>query len=73
MAGSSAFSLNGMDWKKIGTGLLVALAGAVLTYGTEWLSGADFGASTPIVVAAWSVLANIVRKWIVNNQEALPK
>jgi len=70
MAGSSAFSLNGMDWKKIGIGLLVALAGAVLTYGTEWLSGADFGATTPIIVAAWSVVANIVRKWIANNQTA---
>lgn len=67
MAGSSAFTLNGTDWKKIGKGLLVALAGAGLTYLTEWISGADFGTVTPIIVAGFSVIANLLRKWIVNN------
>jgi hypothetical protein len=30
--GSPAFSLNGVDWQKIGTGAAVALGGALLTY-----------------------------------------
>jgi len=57
-----------MDWKKIGKGLLIALAGAFLTYGTEVIPGIDLGWTTPLVVAGWSVIVNAVRKWIASNQ-----
>lgn len=64
MESSPRFSLNNMDWKKIGTGALIAIAGALLTYLTPIITGLDLGASTPIVVVMWSVIANIVRKWM---------
>lgn len=69
MEGSTRFSLNGIDWKKIGIGFLVAISGAGLTYITEFLSGFDFGEFSPIVMVVWSVIANLVRKWASNNQK----
>ncbi len=62
--GSPSFSLNSVDWKKIGIGAAVAVVGALLTYLTPVITGLDLGALTPLVVAIWSVIANIVRKWI---------
>lgn len=47
---------------KIGKGALIAGAGAVLTYLSQAVSGADFGLWTPIIVAALSVAVNAVRK-----------
>lgn len=67
MNGSNRFSLNSTDTKKIFVGLGVALAGAALTYFSEIITTIDFGSWTPIAVAAFSVLANIVRKWISEN------
>jgi hypothetical protein len=82
MQKSPSFSLTLADFKKIGIGALVAIAGAVLTYGAMIVSGTDFTIHipafnvlgitikeaalnlTPFVVAFWSVVANIVRKWI---------
>lgn len=64
MEPSKRFSLSSMDWNKIGIGALVAMAGALLTYLTPIVTGLDLGASTPIIVALWSIIANIVRKWI---------
>lgn len=79
---SPSFSLNLADLKKIGIGAMVAIAGAVITYGSMIVSGTDFtihipsfsilGVAikevalnlTPFVVAFWSIVANIVRKWI---------
>lgn len=66
--GSPSFSVNGEDLKKLGKGLLIACAGAALTYGSEWVSGTDFGVWTPIVAAGWAVAANFVRKFVVDNQ-----
>jgi len=62
--GSTRFSLNSIDWQKIGIGAGVAIAGALLTYLTPIVTGLDLGAFTPIVVALWSVIVNVVRKWI---------
>lgn len=67
MNGSNRFTLNSYDWKKIFIGLGVALAGAALTYFSEIITTIDFGSWTPVVVAAFSVLANVVRKWISEN------
>lgn len=64
---SAKFSLSGFDWKKIGVGALVAMVGALLTYLTPVITGLDLGSATPIVVAVWSILANIARKWVADN------
>lgn len=61
---SKRFSLNSADIISLGKGLLIACAGAALTYLTEQIPNVDFGQLTPVVVAAWSILANIVRKYI---------
>ncbi len=55
--------------KKVGIGALVAVAGALLAYFSEAISQTNFGPYTPIVVAAFSVLANIVRKWIAGSPQ----
>lgn len=52
------------DLVAVGKGLVIALVGAALTYLTAWISGHDFGTYTPMVVALWGVIVNIVRKWI---------
>lgn len=54
--------LNTEDLKKIGTGLLVALAGAALTYITQVVAQSDFGSYTPLVVSFWAVVVNVARK-----------
>lgn len=64
MNSSTKFSLNNVDWKKIAVGAGVAITGALLTYISQTLTTVDFGQYTPIVVAFWSVVANIVRKWM---------
>jgi hypothetical protein len=43
-----------------GTG--IAGIGAALTYLSEWAAGSNFGVWTPLVVAALSILANVLRK-----------
>ena len=60
---NTRFKLTKTDLTKVGTGVLIAIAGAALTYLTEWASSADFGAYTPVIVAGLSILTNIVRKW----------
>jgi hypothetical protein len=57
-----SFNLNGEDWGKVGKGLLIAMGGAGLTYLGQFITGADFGALTPIIVAGFSVLVNYMRK-----------
>lgn len=59
---SKRFSLNQEDLKKIGTGALVALGGAFLTYAAETIGQVDFGQWTPLVVSVSSVLVNAARK-----------
>jgi len=62
---SPKFSLSRQDSKKIATGALVAVVGALLTYLTQVVGDIDLGPWTPIVVSVWSIVANIVRKWLV--------
>lgn len=54
----------GEQIKKVAIGAAVAAVGAALTFGTEQLPHVDLGAWTPLVVTAYSVFANIVRKVI---------
>ncbi len=66
---SNRFQINKEDMKKVGIGALVAVAVALLAYFSEAISQTNFGPYTPIVVAAFSVLANIVRKWIAGSPQ----
>lgn len=61
--GSPKGSLNSNDWKKIGKGAMIALAGAALTFLAELIPGLDFGKYTLIVVPMLSVLVNAGLKW----------
>lgn len=61
---SPKFSLNRDDAVSILKGLMVALIGAGLTYFSQIIAKTDFGQYTPIIVAVYSVIANIVRKWL---------
>lgn len=55
-------SLTRVELKKIGRGLLIALAGAALTYLSEQIPNVDFGMYTPMVVSGFSVLVNTLQK-----------
>jgi hypothetical protein len=61
---STKFSLNKADLIAIGKGLLITLAGAALTYLTQAIANTNFGASTPLVVAVFALIINVVRKYI---------
>jgi hypothetical protein len=62
--GSTSFTFSGINWSKVGAGIGVAVAGAVLTYLTTWISGQDFGATwTPIVMTFWTSISVVARKW----------
>ena len=45
-------------------GLVITLVGAGLTYLTAWVTKADFGDWTPMIVAFWGLVANVIRKYI---------
>lgn len=65
---SRSFSLDKRDLSKIAKGALVAAVGVVLTGTTELITQAaanrSLGNYAPYVVAAWSVVANAVRKFV---------
>jgi len=61
---SPKYKLDTIDWIKIGKGLLVAVIGAIITYLTDLIPSIDWGMWTPFVVSGFSVLVNIVRKWL---------
>ena len=64
---SNFLELNKDDFKRIGLGAIVAIVGALMTYLSQVITTIDFGVYTPIVVAFWGIVANIVRKWLTNN------
>ncbi len=64
---SKKYSLNSEDIKSISRGLIIALVGAGLTYLSQVVVNVNFGTYTPLVVAGFGVLANIVRKFLVGR------
>ena len=64
---SEKFSLNGIDFQKIGKGALIALAGAGIAFLGQ-LSGMDFGSWTVLVGAMCSVAVNALNKFIQGNK-----
>ena len=69
MEESQKYQLNKKDLLKIAKGLGVAIAGAALTYVSSAIANVDFGVYTPLVVAGWSVLANVARKFVFDNTQ----
>lgn len=65
---SKRFNLNKEDLGKIATGALIAIIGALLTYITETIGQVELGDYTPIVVAVWSIVANIARKYLLETK-----
>lgn len=59
-----SFSFDSATVKKIGKGALIAGGGAIAVYVLTYISGMDFGSSTPIVVAVCSILLNVVREFV---------
>jgi len=64
---SRRFALDGADLRKLGTGLLIALVGAVATFLSEVATSLDFGLWSPFISMGISVLVNAIRKWIADN------
>lgn len=64
METSKQFTLNNIDWKKIGKGALIAIAGALFTYFESFITTVDFAIYTPLVMAINSILVNVVTKWL---------
>ena len=60
----SNMHLTKTDLIALGKGLIITVIGAVLTYGTQWVSGMDFGVYTPWIVTGWAFVVNVVRKYI---------
>lgn len=63
---SKKYTLDGIDWKKIGVGALIALGGALLTYFQEVVAQIDFGVYQGLAVAVNSIIVNAVRKFLSN-------
>jgi len=61
---SQRFTLNAEDGWKIVKGFAVVVVGAAVTHGTKILTGHDFGTYTPLVVAGWATVVNVLRKWL---------
>lgn len=66
--GSGRFTLDKIDWMKIGTGLAVAIAGALAVYVPQVVGWIDWGQWTPVVMIVAQVVVNALRKFISDNQ-----
>ena len=79
--GTSSFSFSGINWGKVGAGILVSVATAILTFLTSFIAGIDwsqvhliiahidFGQFLqPIVISGWGTISVIVRKWVSHNE-----
>lgn len=66
--GSLRWQFNREDGQKIVKGALIALGGAGVVFLGQ-LSGMEFGAWTPFVVALCSTGVNTLKKWIADNSK----
>ena len=64
---SKRWRINNIDWKKVGIGLLIGLAGAAATYLQETIPTLDFGQYQYIAVGVNSTIVNLLYKFIKNN------
>lgn len=59
-----SFSFDKETVIKIFKGAAIAASGAVLTYLAQYVSSADFGVYTPVVVAVSSIIINAGKEFI---------
>jgi hypothetical protein len=59
-----SFSFDKETVIKIFKGASIAASGAVLTYLAQYVSSADFGVYTPVVVAVSSIIINAGKEFI---------
>lgn len=71
MEGSKKYNLNNLDFQKIGTGLLIALGGAFITWLPEQIELIDWGGLQPLAFAISSMAVNVIRKWIKDDSNKL--
>jgi ABC-type transport system involved in cytochrome c biogenesis ATPase subunit len=79
LVGVRRFQLNKVDLLKAGRFLLVALAGALLTAITVWLSDSGFTVMvagkeldlTVLLVAFWSTIAEVLRRFLTNYETTI--
>ena len=64
MTKSPRFSLDDVDVKKIGTGLALAIAGAVAAFFAENATELNLGEWAPFVAAGAAVILNMIRKFV---------
>jgi hypothetical protein len=69
---SRRFALDAADMRKLGTGFLVALVGALATFLSDLTTSIDFGLWSPFVGMAISVAVNFLRKWMTDNSAPPP-
>ncbi|MEK9207162.1 MAG: hypothetical protein AAB922_01680 [Patescibacteria group bacterium] len=65
---SPRFSLMSEDVVSLLKGLAITMAGAGLTYLTEYVGKMSFGQYTPIIVAMFSLVVNVIRKWLTEKR-----
>lgn len=56
-----------MDYQKVFKGLLIALAGASLTYAADQIPNLNFGDYTLLVAAVLSAAVNAGRQWLISK------
>lgn len=74
MAGSPRFLLSNDDWKKIGTGLWIALIGTVLAWAIADLIPTLETSTDPrllFLAALLSAIVNALRKWLTDTRPPL--
>jgi len=65
--GGTRFHLNKVDWKKIGTGFLIAMSGPFVLWLGDATGQIDVGLLTPTIAALIATLVNVIRKWAADN------
>lgn len=65
---SNQYSLNKIDWRKIGIGALIATGSALVTYLAQVITQINFGVYAPFVYILSSVLINGARKFLQGAQ-----
>ncbi len=61
MEGSKKYQLNELDYRKIGKGFLIAMAGALVLWIPQCVEMVDWGAGTLIAGAIASTLVNALK------------
>jgi hypothetical protein len=61
---SPKLSISKEELIKVGKGLVIAMAGAGLTYASSVVTSTDFGKYDLIVAALWSAFINFARMYV---------